>query len=418
MGTLTEGIRDAVGFAFCASARAADGVGSLLSSLPIATEGIQTQIDRYRAFACGDDPMASEPVGTPPPFSGGQCEGVNYLVTCGVEYTNRGVVEVSALSTALVTGKILDIYPLLVGSQTIRVEIETSGGVVVERTIQGGFGSSFANPFIFGLSITRQDGLPDDCGSLPTSRPDPIEEVDDELDITYDDPSGNPVTLPNVPIKFFKPCINLDGIRVPFELDTPFGKICGKVGIAPSLTDIIEPDIDIDLCPEQREDLGYGEEEIKDFFEFLPALGAAVNFPEPDLAGTLSSNWNVDDPPILGAFIRGRKTEPQGGGKTIVLKEETASTPNIIIPRIGTIFFEYLVKKEDGYESAFSEDIPIKNVNQFIPCPWDFGATRVHFKNEIGWEFSVFPVARKSCCESCAGNDPKKLDELDRCRID
>ena len=421
MGTIGEGVRYAVGAYFCASATVAGGIGKLLSGLPIETNGIQEQLARYRLFACGDDPGGASGGGgaggswelEQPPFSGGQCEGNNYRITARVEWSDGVVFESyqQPSGSFTVPGKITNVA---IAANGRNIEITHSNGTAVNSDLPRNVNIvSLTN-----ISVINTSNPADDCGNPPPVRPEPVDEVEDSLDVTYDDPFGNPVTLPDLPFKFFKPCINLDGIRVPFEVQTPFGKICGKVGISPDFPDVIEPSVDIDLCPEQREDLGYKEEEIKDFFEFLDPFGAPVNFPETDLSGTLSSSWNTDDPPILGVFIRARKTQPQGGGKTIILNEPLSSAPNIVVPRLGTIWFEYLIETEDGYDSAFSEDIPIKNVNQFIPCPWDFGATGVHYRNEIGWEFAVFPVVRKSCCESCASNDPKNLDNLDRCRID
>lgn len=417
MRTLTEGIKDAVGSVFCASARAASGVGNLLSSLPITIDGIQTQIDRYRAFACGDDPMDSPPVATPPPFTGGQCEGVIYVVAMSINNVARSGTYIDSSTVRAVSGAVLGLE-VVASAAGWTVELVCNSGAVRLEVVNYGIAAWGQAPNAAITSVSRQDGGADNCGDPPLTRPEPVEEVDDELDITYDDPFGNPVTLPNVPIKFFKPCINLDGIRVPFELETPFGKICGKVGVSPDFPDIIEPSIDIDLCPEQRKDLGYKEEEIKDFFDILEPIGDLSAPAVPSISGTLTENYDLESLPILGAFVRGNPID-FGGNKTIVLNDDGATNPNIVIPRIGSVFFEYLIKTESGYESAFSEDIPIKNANQFIPCPWVFGAVKVHFRREFNCKVAIVPVARKSCCSSCEGNDPNKgLDDLDRCRID
>lgn len=412
MGTLTEGIKDAVGFVFCAQARALGGLGGLLANLPISGGAIQEVTDRYRAFACGDDPMNSSPVGTSPGFSGGQCAGIQYGVTVFLSFPNNTPQEAVMFNSS---------YPAIAPIK--RVQVFYEGGftkVLVEDAVRVEIKNKTTLPdaTVTGVSIYRIDGQPDNCGDPPAIPPEPVEEIDDELDVTYDDPSGNPVTIPNIPIKFFKPCINLDGVRIPFELDTPFGKICGKIGISPDLPNLIEPSIDIDLCPEQKKDLGYKEEEIKDFFDILDPIGDLSAPAVPSISGILTEDYDIESLPILGVFVRGNPID-FGGNKTIVINEKNATNPNIIIPRIGSVFFEYLVRTKEGYESAFSEDIPIKNANQFIPCPWVFGAIKVHFRREFNCKVAIVPVARKSCCESCKSNDPNSgLDNLDRCRID
>ena len=418
MGSLTDGVKDAVSSAFCFAAKGSDGVAGLLSNLPIDISTIQRQTDRFRAFACGDDPMDSEPVGNSPGFSGGQCAGVLYSVSASVDEVNSGGGFVRSYTTSRVVPG--PVRGLILGA--------TKRSLALEFGVTEPYGST--SLFVFGStsntmanerinSVVRSDGAPDECGDPPVERPEPIEVYEDDIDIVYDDPLGNPVTLPNNPFKLFKPCLNLDGVRLPFEVTTPFGKICGKVGVAPDLTSIIEPNIDIDLCPEDKSGLGYSEDEISDFFVLLPEVGDSVAFPDNDYSADTYSQFGEDENPILGAFIRARKALPAGGGKTILLNDESSTAPNIIIPRIGSIFFEYYVEIEGGYESAFSEDIPIKNVNQFIPCPWEYGAVRVHCRKEIGWDFAVIPVARKTCCEACKSNDPNDgLDNLDRCRID
>lgn len=417
MGTITEGIKDAVGFVFCSQVRAAQGIAGLLASLPIVPSVVQDIADRYRAFACGDDPLNSAPVGSPPPFTGGQCEGKFYQVTIDHEVSDGAgnrladvVLIVNSIPAPISDVAIGD----ALGFAGSSLEVTHNQGTQVVASV----GTNRLFTAINSIVVSRQDGLPDDCGDLPPSLPEPVEEVEDELDIVYDDPFGNPVNIPNVPIKFFKPCINLDGVRVPFEVDTPFGKICGKVGISPDFPDIIEPSVDIDLCPEQRRDLGYKEEEIKDFFDILEPIGDLSAPAVPSISGILTENYDLESLPILGVFVRGNPID-FGGNKTIVLNDDGATNPNIVIPRIGSVFFEYLIKTEGGYESAFSEDIPIKNANQFIPCPWIFGAIKVHFRREFNCKVAIVPVARKSCCDSCKGSDPNKgLDDLDRCRID
>lgn len=423
MVSLNEAVKGAVGSVFCAGARGSDWVAGLLSGTPLNNSGIQEAVDRYRAFACGED-VPNDPLdtGSPPSFSGGQCP-VSYSVTILADqfFRSDGSYRNTSSNTAVRVGAIGEPYLTSEnGFSDVAVKIPEQDGSVVGSVLT--LGASVQASRFFGnvriSSITRVDGLPDDCGDLPPSRPEPIEEYEELVDITYDDPLGNSVSIPGVPLKFFKPCINLDGVRLPFEMDLGFAKICGKVGLRPDLVNIVEPAIDIDSCPSQKQDAGISATEASEFFEVLPPFGNPVSFPDAQFSGTKTNTFDGEnDKPILGVGIRAIRTGDRS--KTVVLQPELATNPNQILPRIGTVFFEYLLQKEDGYETGFSEAIPIQNVDQFIPCPWQFGAVRVHGYSEVGWEVGFYPFARKSCCDSCSKNDPNAgLDNLDRCRID
>lgn len=345
----------------------------------------------------------------PPPFEGGQCEGVSYYVK--VRYQTSGdIPRITPPSGngVIIGGKIEStiVYP------DGRAGVLSSGGTFTQFV-------SFGNPALvlyFEIeSIIRVDGLEDDCGNLPSDRPPSIEELDETIpEITYDDIDGNPITLPNVPIKFFKPCLNLDGARIPFEIDTPFGKLCGKIGIAGDFPKGVEPSIDIDLCPSQKEDLGLNTPELEDYFEVSSPIGVNVT---SEFDGVLNEDFDLEQLPIMGVFVNSQYEE-KPLSQTVL--DQLGTKPNLIVPNIGYVIFQYLVPtSETTYESAFSSEIPIKVTNQFIPCPYPFGAVGVQIRWSSNWEGNYRIAKRKSCCKNCSEGTPQEIvDKLDRCRLD
>lgn len=421
-----EATKGAVSDLLCTGAGAAGWVAELYSGLGLPTETVAERLANYQLTNCNKDINNLPPLQGDLPFEGGQCDGVGYSLFADLtiqrarqDCNGAGVtLNYVARNYGSLSGKIISmgyrLEPTSGCKARLYFEAENEAGEVRSTLID----TNVWTDTILDNAYFRTSGAgtASDCGDpLPVIPP--KDEHEDDIDIDYDDDTGNPVSLPDLPIKFFKPCRNLDGLRIPFEIDLGVTKICGKAGVGFDIKTIIEPTIDFDVCPSQKESIGYEVEEIEQFFDILPAIGDPVNFPDERYRGTSTTNWDLEDKPIQGVFVRAIKNGDLS--KTIVLKPENNSSPNLILPRIGTIFFEYLIEKEQGYETGFSDAIPIKNVGQFIPCPWQFGAVKVHYIKEAGWDMSLFPVARKSCCDACSGNDPNKgLDNLDRCRID
>lgn len=350
----------------------------------------------------------------PPPFTGGQCAGVNYRIQA------RGNVPSISTQPSLTNASLINVTRI--GAITNVGIRDNPTNYVLFVTHAGGTSditnfskTSWGQPVFTSITVTRVDGLPDTCGNLPSTRPPSIEELEDVIpEIAYDDIDGNPVSLPNVPIKFFPPCLNLDGARIPFEITTPLGKLCGKIGIAGDFPKGVEPSIDIDLCPSQKEDLGLNTPELEDYFEVSSPIGVSVS---SEFNGTLNEDFDLEQLPIMGVFVNSQYEE-QPFSQTVL--DQLGVKPNLIIPNIGYVIFQYLIPTgETTYESAFSSEIPIKITNQFIPCPYPFGAVGVQVRWASNWQGNYRIAKRKSCCKNCSEASPEEIvDKLDRCRLD
>lgn len=421
MATFIQGALDAVKRGYC---KANKGLANVdfgiydLFPLEVGLDAIRDVIVGAGATIC-NDASPTPPPEIAPPFEGGQCEKP-YYVRLTMSYTNfvgQSVTgEVHNVGVEGLQGGISNVSVRLEqatsNTQTVIAVVAYSGGIY-EQALQSSVlfpDGAFSLDSIVPIPL---DGI-DDCGNPEPARPEPQDEIQVDENIDYEDENGNPINLPDVPIKFFKPCINLDGVRVPFEIETPFGKLCGKIGLQPDIVDGASPSIDIDLCPSQKQDLGLGESELEDYFDISSPVGTAVT---SEFDGSLNEDFDLESLPIMGVFVDSQYIEKPVSQTVLGLTE---SPPNLIIPNIGYVIFEYLAQTgENSYESAFSSDIPIKLTKQFIPCPHPFGAVSVRVRWQSNWEGNYRVARRKSCCEKCAQGTPQEIvDNLDRCRLD
>lgn len=424
MAIFIEGLKEAIQQAACTGAQAGGWLAGKFAVNGIPVEGIQEAIDNYRVSNCGQDPNNLPPVSGGPPFTGGQCQGVLYTV----DYTGGlGYVEPRDFRTfdgsISVTGPIEKLEWIQSGN-TLTLTLFFDGQT------QSLGGRADSNPAPIRTSqienIVRVSGLPDDCGDPPAPYPDPVDENTETLPpVEWEGEDGNPFSLPNLPITFFRPCINLDGIRIPFQVDLPWGRICGKIGLRPDFGNILEPDIDIDVCPEQKTDYGIEERDVSEFFTLGEWEGSAPGFVS-SWAGQRAITFNPEGPPILGVYIEAASISDLDEA-TNIFPQNTAH-PNILIPYVAQVSFEHITARASetasgepsvSYESSFGENIRVKQNAAFVPCRWQFGAASVQVEWARGWTGRYRLAYRKSCCSACEANDPNEgLDNLDRCRID
>lgn len=348
----------------------------------------------------------------PTPPSEGQCEGVSYYVK--VRYQTDGdIPRITPPSGngVIIAGKIEStiVYP------DGRAGVLSTGGVFTQFV-------SFGNPALvlyFEIeSVIRVDGLPDDCGS---GEPivEPIEEYDDVIDdVPFDDEDGNPVNFPDLPIKWFPPCISLEGIKVPFEITTPLGKICGQIIAKPDIKSGVRPKVDFDLCPSERQILEPAlPEKIKDYFELSDDYGnVSAPFPDGDYGSTPALQAD-NEKPILGIFIEcGTDGSEDGKATKIFNNDDSSDAPTLFVPRIGYVRFWMLAEREEADAVQWSLPIDIKQPRAFIPCPSPFGALAVDVQMLDGYAARYKVAKRKTCCEACEKFDPNAPnDALDRC---
>lgn len=350
-------------------------------------------------------------------FSGGQCEGVLYAV--GFDYTVNGT-SYSDPPSFILEGKITSINLTLVDSGTsadIIVSIDHAGGNVTGSLRGVPVGSTLDGWSV--REVVRRDGLPDTCGDPPQPPPEPIEEYDDIIDdVPFDDENGDPVNFPNVPVKWFPPCISLEGIKIPFEITTPLGKICGQVQVKPDIKTGVKPKVDFDLCPSERQILEPAvPEKMKDYFDLSDEIGSIASpFPSSDFGGIPSLQAD-NEKPIMGVFIEcGTDGTDKGKATKVFNNDNNSDAPTLFVPRLGYVRFWMLAEREEADAVQWSLPIEIKQPKAFIACPSPFGALAVDVQMNDGYQAKYKVAKRKTCCEACEKFDPNAPnDALDRC---
>lgn len=254
---------------------------------------------------CGDDVPTNLPPPPTPPFVGGQCECVQYLVTVEITYAPNETdpnYEQSIESTKPVVGKVKGLRSRELGNLGSNlpyqaVDIIASRGLVSGVCNQSDvFVEAYRAPRVkrFRIrSITRLDNLSDTCGNPPSSyptSPTPPGEgyTSSPVSLTYNDgsdytiifnlkpPSGNGLGPPPI-------CLTTHIGGVVFEVCYPFGgvpQIRGVDGIESLIRELQEdfrgfqeeynrdnrplpPDEDPSLTPLPLEGVGGGEEDVE-----------------------------------------------------------------------------------------------------------------------------------------------------------
>lgn len=173
--------------------------------------GADSATQRFTDNVCG--PYYDEPGNSPggpgePPYEGGQCPGVAYTISWRVEYEQGGPggPVASFPDAVILTGPITNVFirPRASSPGTSETVVEHAGG---ERLGNAQFTNW--NPRLIELSVTRNDGQPDNCGSpdaplLSPTVSDPYnfgdsEDVDGVGPIATGAPRGIP-GLPTIPI--------------------------------------------------------------------------------------------------------------------------------------------------------------------------------------------------------------------------
>ena len=340
--------------------------------------------DFYRALCNREPPPLPDP-----PFVGGQCPGVLYIVS--VQWASADAngnifpgTEVNYTSPPIL-GRIT-----LIGSgvnptnpNRIQYLIKYNNGTQEVRFGNVDTTGPVKQLVVLNSSIVRQDGLPDLCGDPAPIIPAPDPGYNQPtLDFTYIDYSDNSVNLTGNFI-FGAPLIKVDGtLTIPVRIDLG--------GVNPTFNgnlNLNEPFIEIN----------FGNR------NYTPSPS-----PSPDGYRSPDDTPNVpDDVPVPITPPSPDESEPdtsrviRGVIVTIISLSESVGVifqdenPDIYIPNAGYVNFLIGV----GQLIAWSIDLPVKNRRCFIPCPWEGGAIAVEGTPRAGivWELTpVYAIAEDS----------------------
>ena len=340
------------------------------------------------------DNLPALPAGPAPPFTGGQCDGILYDVTvdfnelflfmCNLQPDTR---------TVQLPGPIRDVrirnpqpilacpgdfvgFPIieaLYGTNTDYLQIVqvSSGNVqVVEIT---------------NVSVVRVDGMPDNCGDPPDApappKP-PITQPPSSPPIPWDDGAGgnagDVIISPRVgPIYIdvdatlkVPVVVNINGpqfdteISIPVSVSLPDYNVSfnfgGNGGTTTDPTSPIEPTPPVPVCCDPP----------------LPRLEED----EVEPPGDPVEDDNEPTEIIVGVIVTS-----QPDGTASVQTELGNPQPDLLVPGLATLQWEVELEGTVAYTS----DVRIKAVSQYIPAPENIQVNRATIGWEPGWEGSI-----------------------------
>jgi len=352
---------------------------------------VQRARERLWQSFCNERPDNQPPLEIP--FNGGQCPGVEYRVsTQYVWYNNPATCSpINGMASVPFWGPILNYRVILEdaggGDQRITVDVYCagpSGGPILDldwfRALTGN-GSSSACPTtnLTSFVVTREDGLPDDCGDpFPDINPDPGDEPPLPPDISLDIQIGNNNTF-NIPIDvtqddfididFGDININFDGINI----DIGFG---GNGDGPPSLPIPSDP-----VAPPPGQGDGGGKPQPDD----TTTDPDDPDPPPPPSGDDPATEEPPEEPPevIRAVLVTVTSVDP---ASSVIYQDDN---PDVYIPDLGVVNFR--CRARDG-ASGWTPDQRVKNLRCFIVCEWDGGAFEVKGTPRPGVQWTLTPI--------------------------
>lgn len=412
--------RDAVGKVLCAAgglSRLGQDIagkvnpfyeGSLL-------DGYQTGVTNALNRFCPVPPQGA-PVAPETPFSGGQCADVSYAVVLRLTYDwtpNPGGFVAGAqvftafqdLGRAVIFGPIngFTVSPEDEGFKlSMQVRANSRDGTpLIGSPIGSGGGDippagnqAVRNLRVSNISITRNDGLPDNCGDpppvFPPGTPNPTDPRPPDTTINIDLPDIGPVDItfsPTVGIVY----VNNQGdfiVPVTVSVFDTTNNIDLDIDIGINISDPTAPPEPIDPSPPKNPDDRPEEPDC-------PPVERCDDGPEeepPEEEPPIEERAYVN---IAGVAVLAA-VNPLVVAATEVLQ---LNGPNIWVPRLGYIRFGYEMPEGD---IVYSEDIPVKLTNQLIEPPQkSLRCVEILGNPENGVTWELVQITEKITSKSC-----------------
>lgn len=314
--------------------------------------------DRTRALRrqlCDNDDDVVPLPGTGP-VTGGNCDGILY-VTANMTYTDAACTTRDFNGYQIygpVSANVLEDS----GNRTLVIDGFNQNGTPNRRVVSGSTPSSPCPAAWLGGQFNRVDGgaeCPAPEVPIPPYAPSPI-----TVTINYE--NNQQITVnEDVDITIFSPQISLiGGIFAPITIAGNTFNLVGTVELTPEFKLNVSPVINISL--------GNGNTDN-------PIPNPDGDLPEPTvdpeerrvIIGAIATATSVSD---RVDFL------PQGGN------------PDVGIPNLGLVSF--YVSTPNG--TAWTADIPVKNVRTYIPCPVTSGAVDVAGTARTGILLDVQPI--------------------------
>lgn len=374
---LVNGIKNAFCTALAAQNNYYGYVGNTFK-WAITAQLAQRFFDAAYRLACNREPPAA-PTGS---FTGGQCF-VNYNWSGNQKITRRsnGVITNTTFTRSSVPGKIGEV---VVTEETdagfpvyrSRIPRTNASGTVTYTDLGTIRRDIYFTPEWNGISVSRVDGLPDNCGNLPGPVPTPTPGYNTTTtNITYTNSSSVDVTIPVIFI-FAKATLNLKGeLNIPVRID--LGGVNLQIGGSINLN---TGDVNLNFGNPNYSRNGLPN---PDAYEPDPSLPDIPPDVPDDVAVPPTDQSEPETSRVIRACIVTASTVPDD----ISLIYQIGN-PNITAPNLGYVSFAI----NAGGKVAWTSDIPVKNQRNFIECTWDGGAVAVRGTPRPGVEWTITPV--------------------------
>lgn len=337
----------------------------------------------YRLFCDREPPPRPDPTPGAPPQTG-NCDGVCYAFAAQVTGDFPGTITSSGRLIGPVGGVRAIPFPGGARAEVFCRGINVSSSVCpvpqpADWYPLGMGGTNVLPPSVISFtSLSRADGLPDECGTPSPIVPTPISPAPTiPTPIDYEDDDGNPRTVP-VNIRFAIPFIFINGqLNVPFRLSIPVEfnvPIDGTINLETG-------DINFNFGGGGGGGGGGCLPSPPDDFTTptpVPPPPPGTGVPPEQIPGDDTRLKTI----IVGAIVT---TEPDDGKATVV--SQTAN-PDLYIPRVANLQFAVQI----GNSVSWTERVNITSLRQFVPCPWEGGAIDVRITPEPGFSSFVTPV--------------------------
>ena len=323
-----------------------------------------------------------EPPTLPGGVAGGQCL-VSYTIVIRWRATaipGSGLPDENSTDTIVFTGAfngvsvVHDSGRFYAELRAASIPIVSGASTYRYRSVSDGFYTGATTEII---SLTRDDGLPDNCGSVVPAPPVPVPPTGtgDPVSITYNNDEGDTINL-NGTVVFAPVVVNVSGnLIVPFSLNLNANfniPINGSINLTTG-------DINLDFGGNGQ---GNESSDCKDPTKLPPAEPEPPDASDPPVAPPPLNPEDPDAP--KRKLLRGVVCYVSGDSSRVTTVSQPNTTP-YFAPRCGNVRFLLQV----GNSVVWSQAIPVQGDRELVRCDWEGGALDVRVDPYAGFDIAL-----------------------------